>query len=160
MLEGAQSSSSKVPEMTPEEAIASEKRVVFTDIIMSLLKSVHGNICKHKDCGPLLEYCKIHAATCLVVSWRCSAGHFGGRWAAQPTCKQVRAGNLTLASSLLFSGNSFRKVGVVFKFCNIQFFSQTLFYQYQSLYIAPAVNDFWEQQKMRLREEQAGKMSS
>ena len=69
----------------------------------------------------------------------------------------IRAGNLTLASSLLFSGNSFRKVGMMFKFCNIQFFSQTLFYQYQSLYIAPAVNDFLEQQKMRLWEERAGK---
>ena len=157
MLEGAQSSSSKVPEMTPEEAIASEKCVVFTDIIMSLLDSVHGYICKRKDCGRLLEYRKMYAGTCLVVSWRCSAGHFGGRWAAQPKCKQVRAGNLTLASSLLFSGNSFRKVGMMFKFCNIQFFSQTLFYQYQSLYIAPAVNDFWEQQKMRLWEERAGK---
>ena len=38
-----------------------------------------------------------------------------------------------------------------------KFFSQALFYQYQSLYIAPAVNDFWEQQKMRLWEERAGK---
>ena len=45
----------------------------------------------------------------------------------------------------------------MFKLCNVQFFSQTLFYQYQSLYIAPAVNDFWEQQKMRLWEERAGK---
>ena len=114
---------------------------------MSLLKSVCSNICKCKDCGRLLEYRKTYARTCLVASWRCSAGHFGGRWAAQPTCKQVRAGNLTLASSLLFSGNSFRKVGMTFKFCNIQFFfSQTLFYQYQRLYIAPAVNDFWEEQ--------------
>ena len=126
MLEGAQSSSSKVPEMTPEEAITSEKCVVFTDIIMSLLDSVHGNICKRKDCGCLLEYRKMYAGTCLVVSWRCSAGHFGGRWAAQPKCKQVRAGNLTLASSLLFSGNSFRKVGMMFKFCNIQFFTNTV----------------------------------
>ena len=82
ILEGAQSSSSKVPEMTPEEVIACEKCVVFTDIIMSLLNSVHGNICKRKDCGRLLEYRKMYAGTCLVVSWRCSAGHFGGRWAA------------------------------------------------------------------------------
>ena len=77
-----------VPEMTPEEAIASEKCVVFADIIMSLLKSVNGNICKRKDCGCLLEYRKTYAGTSLVVSRRCSAGHFGGRWAAQPTCKQ------------------------------------------------------------------------
>ena len=45
----------------------------------------------------------------------------------------------------------------MFKFCDIQFFSQTEFYQYKSLYIAPAVNDFWEQQKKTLWEERAGK---
>ena len=66
MLEGTQSSSSKVPEMTPEEAIASEKCVVFTDSIMSLLKSVYGNICQRKDCGRLLEYRKTYAGSSHV----------------------------------------------------------------------------------------------
>ena len=33
MLEGTQPSYSKVPEMTPEEAIASEKHVVFTELL-------------------------------------------------------------------------------------------------------------------------------
>ena len=45
----------------------------------------------------------------------------------------------------------------MFKFCNIQYFSKTLFYQYQSLYIAPAVNDFWEQQRSMLWNERSGK---
>ena len=120
MLKGTQSSSSKVPEMTPEKAIASEKCVVFTDIIMSLLKSVYGNVCKHKDCGCLLEYrktyrnmsCGLMEVQCWPLWWKMGC----------PTNMQVRAGNLTLASSLLFSGNSFRKVGMMFKFCNIQFF--------------------------------------
>ena len=144
-------------EISPETAIESEKCIVFTDTIMTLLKTLHGDICKRKDCGRELEYRKTYVGTCLVVSWKCDAGHFGGRWAAQPTCKNVRAGNLCLASSLLFSGNSFTKVGMMFKFCNIQYFSHTLFYQYQSLYIAPTVNDFWEQQKNKLWEERAGK---
>ena len=45
----------------------------------------------------------------------------------------------------------------MFKFCNIQYFSKTLFYQYQSLHIAPAVNDFWEQQRSMLWNERSGK---
>ena len=45
----------------------------------------------------------------------------------------------------------------MFKFCNIQYFSKTLFYQYQSLYIASAVNDFWEQQKSMLWNDRSGK---
>ena len=149
-------SSYKVQEVSPDDAIKSEKCIVFTDILMSLIKAVHGNICKRQRCLCVLEYHKTYVGTCLVVTWKCNAGHFGGRWAAQPTCNQVRAGNLTLASSLLFSGNSFTKIGMMFKFCNIQYFSQTLFYQYQSLYIAPTVNDFWEQQKKELWDERAG----
>ena len=39
----------------------------------------------------------------------------------------------------------------------IQYFSKTLFYQYQSLYIAPAVNDFWEQQRSMPWNERSGK---
>lgn len=148
---------SKVLEVTPEEAIKMEKCIVFTDVIISLLTDVHGHTCGRQGCGRVLEYRKTYVGTCLVVSWRCNAGNFGGRWAAQPTCKQVRAGNLILASSLLFSGNSYRKIGMMFKFCNIQYFSQTLFYQYQSLYIAPTVNDFWEQHKKELWDERAGK---
>ena len=135
--------------VSPEEAITGEKCIVYTDVLMSLLTD-------HR-CSCALQYTKTYVGTCLVVSWRCSAGHFGGRWAAQPTCSNVRAGNLILASSLLLSGNSFTKKGMMFKFCNIQYFSKTLFYQYQSLYIAPAVNDFWEQQRSMLWNERSGK---
>ena len=150
-------SGSKVLKVSPEEAIIGEKCIVFTDVLMSLLTDHHGSICRREGCSRALQYTKTYVGTCLVVSWRCSAGHFGGRWAAQPTCSNVRAGNLILASSLLLSGNSFTKIGMMFKFCNIQYFSKTLFYQYQSLYIAPAVNDFWEQQRSMLWNERSGK---
>ena len=46
---------------------------------------------------------------------------------------------------------------MMFKFCNIQYFSHTLFYQYQNLFIAHAVKDFWEQQKKKLCDERSGK---
>ena len=45
----------------------------------------------------------------------------------------------------------------MFRFCNLQYFSKTLFNQYQSPYIAPAVNEFWEQHKQQLWQEKAGK---
>ena len=108
-------------------------------------------------CGLALKYTKRYVGTCLVVSWTSDTGHFGGRWAAQPTCSNVKAGNLVLASSLLLSGNSFTKVGLMFKFCNLQYCSKSLFYQYQSLYIAPTVNEFWEHQKKELWDARDGK---
>ena len=97
---------------------------------MSLLTDLHGNTCKKQGCGLALKFTKRYVGTCLVVLWTCYTGHFGGRWPAQPTCSNVKAGNLVLASSLLLSGNSFTKVGLMFKFCNLQYFSKSLLYQY------------------------------
>ena len=87
----------------------------------------------------------------MVASWQCSAGHFGGRWASQPTCVNLRAGNLLLTSSIVLSGNSFTKVGLLFKFLNLQYFSSSLFYQYQNL------NDYWKLRQKELWQERAGK---
>jgi hypothetical protein len=61
------------------------------------------------------------------------------------------------ASSLLLSGNLYAKVGLMFNFCNLQYFSSALFNQYQKLYIIPAINKFWEQHQKQLWEEKAGK---
>ncbi len=147
---------SSVEVVTPEEAIKMEKCIVFTDTLMSLLTCLHGSVCKRPDCGRPLVYSKTYAGTCLVVSWGCQSGHAGGRWAAQPSCDKIRAGNLILASALLFSGNSYAKVGLMFNFCNLQYFSSTLFNQYQQLYIIPAINDSWEQHKQQVWNEKAG----
>ena len=154
---GSTGYTSSVQEVTPKEAVQMEKCLVFTDTLMSLLKELHGSVCKRQGCGRVLEYQKSYLGTCLVVSWHCGAGHRGGRWAAQPSCMKIRAGNLMLVSALLLSGNSFTKVGLMFRFCNIQYVSKTLFCQYQSLYIAPAVNEFWEQHKQELWNEKTGK---
>jgi hypothetical protein len=141
---------STVKDVTPQEAISMEKCIVYTDILMALIKSVHGSVCGRVDCGRPLTYRKTYVGTCLVVTWNCPSGHVGGRWAAQPSCNNIRAGNLTLASALLLSGNSYTKVGLMFNFCNLQYFSSTLFNQYQQLYIIPAVNEFWEQHKQEI----------
>ena len=122
----ASDSTENIPVMTvtPEEAIQMEKCIVFTDTLMSLLKELHGRICKRPGCDRVLDYRKTYVGTCLVVSWGCSAGHKGSRWAAQPSCDKIRAGNLMLASALLLSGNSYATVGLMFRFCNLQYFSK------------------------------------
>ena len=45
----------------------------------------------------------------------------------------------------------------MFNFCNLQYFSSTLFNQYQQLYIIPAINEFWQQNKEQVWKERAGK---
>ena len=69
---------SSIKRISVEDAIHQEKCIVFTDAIMSLLKELHGSICKQQGCGRVLEYRKSYVGTCLIVSWRCASGHKGG----------------------------------------------------------------------------------
>ena len=112
--------------VTSRDAIAMEKCIVFTEHMMCLLQQLNGEKCVGQDVDATLFTKKTYVGTYLVVSWNCSSGHFGGRWASQPTCDNPRAGNLLLASAILLSGNSFTKVGLPFKFLNLQYFSSTL----------------------------------
>ena len=54
--------------MTSDDAIKREKCIVFTDVLMSLITSLHGTVCKRQGCDRALEYKKRYVGTCLVVS--------------------------------------------------------------------------------------------
>ena len=142
---------------TPEDVVRSNKCLAFCSKIMELVTSLHGKVCSRTTCSEPLQYKESFVGTCFVVSWTCRGGHFGGRWSSQPTCEEVRAGNLLLASAIALSGNSFVKVGFMFKICNIAFISRSVFYQYQHLYIAPSINEYWEKTKSDAWKERAGK---
>ena len=143
--------------IAPQDAIGTEKCITFCNKILHLLQTIHGLVCKRDECERPQEYKQTFCGTCLVVSWQCSAGHFGGSWASQPKCEGVRACNLLLASSICLSGNSFTKVGLLFQFLKLGFISKSLFNQYQHLYIAPAVNAYWENMKVNLWDDRDGK---
>ena len=51
-----------------------------TEIILDLLKSLHGPVCKRSGCNRQLHFRKSFVGTCLVVNWSCMSGHFGGRY--------------------------------------------------------------------------------
>ena len=76
---------STVDVIIPEEALKMKKCIVFTDTLMALLKTLHGNVCKRENCDHPLDYKKTYVVL-VLLSWGCSSGHFGGRWAAQPSC--------------------------------------------------------------------------
>ena len=138
---------SQIIRIVPAEIVKQEFCLVSTSIILDLLQTLHGPMCKRTGCDRVLDFEGSFVGTCLVVHWSCSAGHFGGRWSAQPQCDVIRAGNLLLASAIPLSGNSFTKIGFLCKVMNLHFFSKNLYNQYQSLYIGLAVNDYWENLK-------------
>ena len=148
---------SEVVRIQPADISDLEFCLVSTDTILNLLIELHGPVCKRTGCNRQLEFSSSFVGTCLVVHWSCNAGHFGGRWAAQPTCEGIRAGNLILASAIPLSGNSFTKIGFLCKVMKLHYFSKNLYNQYQSLYIAPAVNDYWESLQSQAWKEREGK---
>jgi hypothetical protein len=93
---------------------------VFTDRILELLQTLHGAKCNRSECPKHWEYTKTYVGSCLVVTWKCSSGHFGGSLSAQPLTNRMRAGNLLLSSCLLLSGNFFTKTALFFKFLNLK----------------------------------------
>jgi hypothetical protein len=153
MDSGKESSKTNVD---PQSAVQDDKCITYCDRLLELLYQIHGLKCKVSSCGKRLDYRKTFSGTCFIVSWRCSSGHFGGRWSSQPKCEGLRAGNLLLASAIALSGNSFTKVGFLFRIMNLKYFSQSLFNQYQNLYIAPAVDKYWKSMKSSLWDEREG----
>ncbi len=111
MESGKESSKTNVD---PQSAVQADKCITYCDRLLELLYQIHGLKCKVSSCGKRLDYRKTFSGTCFIVSWRCSSGHFGGRWSSQPKCEGLRAGNLLLASAIALSGNSFTKVGFLF----------------------------------------------
>ena len=51
----------------------------------------------------------------------------------------------------------FTKIGFLFKVMRLQFISKSLYNQYQTLYIAPTVDNYWERMKKELWKEREGK---
>ena len=148
---------SVITDPTPLHFIEMEKCVVFTDRILELLKSLYGSNCSRHGCPKQWEFKKTYVGSCLVVTWKCSSGHLGGSWSSQPMYNGMRVGNMLLSSCLLLSGNSYTKIALLFKFVNLKFISKTLFYQHQSLYIAPAVQKYWDAMRTNLLEERKNK---
>ena len=131
----------------PADVTKVQYRIVASSKLMKLIRRVYGEWGKRAGCYQPLEFKETYVGSCLVVTWKCHAGHFGGRWASQPTCAGLWAGNLQLASAIVMSGNSYTEIGFLFKIMNMMYISKMLYNQYQSLYIAPTVEEYWNGMK-------------
>ena len=148
---------SGVKRISPEDVVKTEYCIASASMIMDVLTELHGSVCKCAGCGKQLEYKQRYLGTCLVVNWGCFSRHFAGRWASQPTCVNLRAANLLLASAIALSGSSYTKIGFLFNIMNLKYISKNLFNQYQSLLIAPTVATYWNRMKDELWQEWEGK---
>ncbi|XP_067844712.1 uncharacterized protein [Heptranchias perlo] len=132
------------------EVLNRKKCIADIDIIMDLLKMIHGNDCKSKGCTKKFTYHCRMIGTALVAYWICPNHHLGGRFCTVPCFKGCSSSNLQLAASILISGNNYRKIALLFKFMGLGCISSSEFYKVQRLYAAPAIVQHWKSMQDKL----------
>ncbi|XP_013383831.1 uncharacterized protein LOC106154126 [Lingula anatina] len=86
------------------------------------------------------------SGTGTYVKWSCPDGHGGGQWCSQPKLNLgMLAGDFFWSTSLLFSGNNYRKVRFMSQWMNSGFVSEKTYYAIQRDYGIPAVEHHFRQ---------------
>ena len=119
-----------------------KKFIVFDSCLSKLLK-------RCPECGDVIAQCERKSTgSMLSVQLTCHSGHTIN-WDSQPVVKKKPLGNLLLAASILFTGNTFAAINRLASCMNLQFFSESVFYDTQQKYLFPVINDAWEAEKQR-----------
>ncbi|XP_052410122.1 uncharacterized protein LOC127956322 [Carassius gibelio] len=80
--------------------------------------------------------------TAMSVEWICPNGH------SQPVLKfDMQAGDFLLSTNILFSGNNYTKVALLFKFMNMRMVNPSTHYTIQETYCVDPIKDFWEEKR-------------
>lgn len=88
---------------------------------------------------------------CLKV---CPNSHTADKWCSQPVLNRgLHAGDLMIASAILFSGNNFSKIELFSQFLNLGFLSASSFTRLQRNYLVPSVDDLWSEKKRNMVQE-------
>ena len=113
------------------------KLIVFDSCLSKLLK-------RCPECGDVVvKHDSKTTGSMLTVELTCHSGHIT-HWDSQPVVRKKTLGNLLLAASILFTGNTFAAIKRLASCFNLQFFSESVFYDTQQKYLFPVVNEAWE----------------
>ena len=114
-----------------------KKYLVFGSCLNNLLK-------KCPKCGGvIIDQKRKTTGSMLSVVLICHNGHTE-LWESQPVIKRKPLGNLLLAAAILFTGSTFSSISRLASCINLQFFSESVFYDTQLKYLFPVVNEAWE----------------
>lgn len=130
--------------------------ITCTKIHVSLpqLLQLVPKICQHHGCS-LECRCTTRLLGCsLVISMTCPEGrNFLWRSSAEHVNivgTSVLANNLLFATAILFSGCAFGKMKRLCDFLGLRCVSATTFYPYQSAYLIPTVEAFWQDHQAKV----------
>ena len=108
------------------------KLIVYWSCLLQLLSCL---ICHNKAAITKIRY----RGSMVILTMYCVNNH-ETVWHSQPDINGMAAGNLILASAILFSGNSFQPIMEFLKIANVHFMSATSFHSIQKKYLFPAVH--------------------
>lgn len=143
-----------------EGEIGSEEKTEYPDTEKKYLvfKSCLDQLLTHcPKCGQVvIDQKRKTIGSMLSVELTCHDGHVT-HWDSQPTIKRKPVGNLLLAASILFTGNTFARVSRLASCLNLQFISESVFYDTQQQFLFPILNEAWENEQQLVRQELAVK---
>lgn len=114
-----------------------KKFLVFNSCLDELLK-------RCPQCGDVvIQQTRKTVGSMLLVELTCHRGH-KKTWESQPVVKKKPLGNLLMAAAILFTGNTFSSISHLASCLNLQFFSESVFYDTQAKYLFPVINEAWE----------------
>lgn len=103
-----------------------KKYLVFDSCLNMLLK-------RCPDCGDvIIQHERKTIGSMLSIELTCHSGHTTC-WDSQPVVKKKPLGNLLMAASILFTGNTFAAISRFASCFNLQFFSESVYYNTQQL---------------------------
>ena len=87
----------------------------------------------------------------LTVKLTCVQGH-DSLWNSQPMIKQSPVGNLLIASSILFTGNTFGSIQSFSSCLGLEIISERVFYSIHDRYLFPVINHTWQEEQRQVIE--------
>ena len=116
-----------------EPSDTDKKYLVFSNCVDQLR-----NCCP--KCGVVVTgHKKKTTGSILSDEMTCLDGH-NTHWDSKPIIKRKPVGNLLLAASILFTGNTFASVSQLASCLNLQFTSESVFYDTQQRFLFPVLN--------------------
>ncbi|OCT67836.1 hypothetical protein XELAEV_18039140mg [Xenopus laevis] len=143
--------------MSFEEKMVDEKKfIVFESCLDNLIRMI---TCQSSlRCTARIEHItKRFEGTLVKIHGVCFEGHNFPLWQSQPMVKNIAAGNLLLASSIVLSGSSFQKVHDLCNILGLVHFSECTFYRYQRRFVFPVIDLHWMNEKSKVKEKISGK---
>lgn len=124
---------------------AGRKWIVDESNLLELFKTCH-------TCGKAIEEKRmVTRASQLKIYWTCLRGH-SGEWASCPDQRNMGQNNLLTCAATLFTGTTYTDIKDWADFMNILIPGKTQYYNIQSKYLIPVINNAYKDKQQKIME--------